>query len=461
MSISSLGVGSSILTQDVLDQLRAADEAGQVTPITLSIANENDKKNALEVIDASMKNLIDSINEIKTNSLFDERSTDVSGSAVSITADANSDIQDFTLSVNVLATKQIEESGQFSSEDELVGDGPGNINLNIDGEDFLIPYDATTTLKELKASINEIAGDKVDATIVNLNTGDSRLFISSANTGATQNITMSDLSGNLKNANGTPDTRLTSGMAVIQPAVDAELTFNGQAITRSSNSFDDLITGLDIDLKELGTSVVSVNQNRDNIMSKFDSFISHYNSAITELGKMTKASAENGQAGIFSGESTIKNMKRTIEGMLASIGGGVGSIINYGFDVDKDGKLTLDKTVMNDMIDDNAANVEAFFSGGTFVNADNSETEVDGAFTEFSEKVEEYTKYNATLDLFKTSINENISSLEDRKESATQRLDSRYDIMKKQWAAYDLMINRFNSASSMFTEMSNAQTSSY
>ena len=44
MGISSLGVGSSILTQDILDQLREADESGKITPITLSIANENDKK---------------------------------------------------------------------------------------------------------------------------------------------------------------------------------------------------------------------------------------------------------------------------------------------------------------------------------------------------------------------------------------------------------------------------------
>jgi len=146
-----------------------------------------------------------------------------------------------------------------------------------------------------------------------------------------------------------------------------------------------------------------------------------------------------------------------IQDMIGSIGGGVGSMSDFGFDVDKDGKLTLDKSVMNDKIDKSSSNVEAFFSGGTFIKADNTTVEVDGAFTELATKVEEYTKYNATLDLFKTAITDTISSLEDRKASATESLDTRYEIMKRQFAAYDSMISRFNSTSSMFSQMISAE----
>ncbi|RLA82611.1 MAG: flagellar hook protein, partial [Epsilonproteobacteria bacterium] len=170
MGISSLGAGSSILTQDVLDQLRAADDAGQIQPVTLNIANENDKKDALKLIDAKMDNLIDSINAIKSHSLFDERDVSVTGSSVTATAVANTDLVDFTLDVTTLATKQIEQSDAFTAadggENALVSDDAGKINLNIDGEDFEISYEADTTLKELKAMINEVAGEKVDATIL-------------------------------------------------------------------------------------------------------------------------------------------------------------------------------------------------------------------------------------------------------------------------------------------------------
>jgi len=451
MGISSLGVGSSILTQDVLDQLRDADEAGQITPIELSLANEGDKKDALGLIDANMTNLIDSINEIKSQSLYDERQTEVSGSSVEVTADANTDIQDFTLNVSVLATKQIEESGAFSSEDELIANGTGSIKLNIDGMDFTIDYDDTTTLKDLKNSINDIAGDKVDATIVQINSGEFRLFVSSADTGTTQDITMTDNSTQLK------DTRLTTELTAIQSGVDAEFTFNNQPIVRTSNNIDDLITGLEITLKEVGTSVVSVTQNRENILEKFDSFVEKYNAAIVELQKMTKSSLDSEERGIFSGESTIKGMMRSIENMVSNVGGSVGSLFDYGFDVDRDGKMTLDKDILETKLDEDSSNVEVFFAGGDFDNDDGTTTTVDGAFTEMSTIIEGYTNYNATLDQFKDSITDRISSLEDRKETATERLDAKYEILAKQFAAYDLMISKFNSASSMFVQMANAQ----
>ncbi len=453
MGISSLGVGSSILTQDVLDQLREADEAGQVKPITLNIANENDKKDALDIIEATMTNFIDSINAIKSQSLYDERQTEVSGTAVEVSADANTDIQDFTLSVITLATKEIVESGDFGAEDELIADTDGVMTLNVDGKDFDIPYTTTTTLKDLKALINGVAGEKVDATIVQINSGDFRLFISSVDTGSNQAISISD-NGGLTNA---ADKNLINDMSTIQDGINSEFKFNGQLISRESNKIDDLITGLDITLKETGTSVVSVSQNRENIMEKIDSFVTKYNSAITELNKMTKPSVESDTKGIFSAESTIKNMKRAIEDMFGNVGGGVGTMGNYGFDIDKDGKMSIDKSIFNDKLDDNPQNVEAFFSGGTFSNADGTTTEVDGVFAEMSATIEGYTKYNATLDLFATSINENITALEERKTNATERLDARYEIMKKKFAAYDLMISKFNSSSSMFSQMISAE----
>ncbi|MDO8453476.1 MAG: flagellar cap protein FliD N-terminal domain-containing protein, partial [Sulfurimonas sp.] len=182
MGISSLGVGSSILTQDVLDQLRKADDAKFVTPVTLGIASEGDKKSSLGIVSASMKNLIDSITEIKSQTLYDERKTAITGTSVAVTATANSDLQDFSLKVVNLATKQIEQSGSFASKTSTIATGAGNMNLNIDGTDYTIAYDATTTLDGFKKLINDVAGAKVDATVVQIASGDYRLFISSVGT---------------------------------------------------------------------------------------------------------------------------------------------------------------------------------------------------------------------------------------------------------------------------------------
>ena len=462
MAISSLGVGSSILTQDVLDQLRAADDAQRIRPITLSLANENDKKNSLELLDSTMTNFRDAINEMKSPLLYNERKSTVSGTSVEMSVSANSDIQDFILDVTQLATKRIEMSGTFSNVDgsydpkvDTIATGTGVLQFNITGAETIdIAVDDTTTLDDLKNAINDQAGDYAQATIVQTATGEFSLFISSVETGAGIDMSMSDGLGVLKG------TELTTGMNVIagSEGQGAEFTYNGQLITRDSNNIDDLISGYDITLKEIGTSEVKVEQNRDEIMKRIDSFVSKYNSIITELGKQTKASTDSSERGIFSAESSIKSMKRSIQDMFTSAGGGVASMHDFGFDVDRDGKMTVDKTIITEQLDNNPKNLESFFSGGDFTKTDNSVVPVNGVFSGFFDIVNEYAKTSGSLDLIKDSLTDAIKSLEDKKESATERLETKYEIMKKQFAAYDLIINRINSASSMFVQMANAQT---
>jgi len=460
MGISSLGVGSSILTQDVLDQLRKADEGQRIRPITFDLANENDKKSALKVLDANMTNFRDAINEMKTATLYDERKTTVSGTAVEVTASANSDVQDFTLDVTKLAAKQIDESGTFDSDTAKIANGDGAIEIAVGPEKFQIAYNADTTLKDLKKSINENTDGKLEATIVQTKTGEYKLFISSTETGKGKDISITDNA----DADGDGDgdganlktTALTDDLSQIQPGADAEFKFNGQPLTRASNEFDDLISGYNIKFKEVGFSEVKVEQDRDEIMKRMDSFVNKYNEIITELEKQTKSSTDSSERGIFSGNSTIKNMRGVIRDMISSVSGGVGTMQDYGFEIDREGKMSLDKSVVNKKLDDDPKNVEAFFSGGDFTTTSGT-VQLNGAFSSFYDAVNTFTKANGNLDLVKDNINESISSLEDRKESATERLDAKYAIMKKQYAAYDLMISKMNSASNMFSQMVNAQ----
>jgi flagellar hook-associated protein 2 len=451
MAISSLGLGSGVLTQDVLDQLRQADEAARVTPIDMELALVKDEQGAFSVLDAKMTNLIDSIDALKTPLLYDERTATVTGTSVDVTASANSDLQEFTLNVTQLATKQIEESGSFAATTDTIASAVGSLNLNIDGIDFTINYDSTTTLDDLKRSINDIAGTKVNATIVQVASGDYRLFLNSVGTGSNQNITITDNSGNLSG------TQLTSGLTALQTGVDATFEFNGQAITRSSNEITDLVTGYDITLKELGSSNVKVEQNRDAILEKIDSFVEKYNDAMSELGRLTANSTNADERGIFAGNSTIRSMQLNIRNAMDTIGGGVGNIYEYGFDIDKSGKMTFDRSVFNTALDANATNVETFFTGGNFDNGNGTTTAVSGIFNELSTQVGSYTNYDQILDQFKNSLTQRNSELEDRRATAIERLDNKYATLQKQWAAYDAMIARLNSSANAFIDMINTQ----
>ncbi|SFV50957.1 Flagellar hook-associated protein FliD [hydrothermal vent metagenome] len=466
MGISSVGVGSGILTQDVLDQLRAADDSQRVRPITLNLANENDKQDSLKVIDATMTNFRDAINELQTATAFDERKTTVTGTSVTMTASNNSDLQDFTLNVTQLATKRIEQSGTFQNAGypadptlkydpkvDTIATGAGTLQFNVTGmaTPIDIEIDATTTLDDLKKAINLQAGDYGQATIVQTADGQFNLFISSTETGASKDISITDSGAVLKG------TELTTGMDAIVGAEgqDSAFEFNGQAITRTTNNIDDLITGYDITLEEVGFSSVKVEQDRESIESKVDSFVEKYNSIITELGKQTLASTDSETRGIFSGDSSIKSMKRAIEDMIYTVSGNGGTMADYGFDVDRDGKMSIDKAIFNTKLDENPNNVEAFFRGGDFQTDSTTTVTITGAFSGFYDIVNGYSKTNGGLDLIKDSISQTITALEERKISATERLDAKYEIMKKQFTAYNALINSFNSASDVFTQLAN------
>jgi len=464
MGISSLGVGSSVLTQDVIDQLKAADESQFVTPFTTKISNEKSKSGNLDIVNALMDNLSETTSSIADFGLFNTRTTNVTGSAVDVTANDGSDIQDFSITVNHLATKEIEQSGSFASATTSIATGNGQLKLSVGSKDFSIDYTATTTLEDLKDQINSDAGDTVQASIVQVGTDDFRLFLTAANTGTDQAISITDVVGAGEHLTEQlkADTDTTDGYTNVQTAKDASFNYNGLDITRTSNTVSDLLSGVTITLKEgtdanPSTSNVSVKQDVSGIEGKLDSFVEKYNSAISQLSTMTKSSKDESSRGVFSSDSTIKAMKTTVLNMLSTVGEGAGRLEDYGFSSNRDGTITLDHEKFEEQLKANPENTQAFFSGGTFT-TDGTSKELTGAFDEIKSTLDRYTKYNATLDQLKTSYTTRISSLTDQQQLATDRLTAKYAIMAKRFAAYDAIINKINSASDMFVSLANAQT---
>ncbi|HEX5622847.1 MAG TPA: flagellar filament capping protein FliD, partial [Sulfuricurvum sp.] len=273
-TISSLGVGSGILTQDVLDQLRKVDEANFITPLQTKINIAANQFKAMGQIGTWMSDLATAAYDLQSYSLYTERSASVTGSGVSVTVAANTDIQSFSVEVVSLAKKTIMESGSFANTTDPIASGSGSMNLNVGGTNYTINYDATTTLESLKNTINSVAGDKAGASIVQLATGDFRLFLSSKETGLSQTMALTDTTGLLSG------TQLTTGMSTIQAGTDATFKFNGQTATRSSNVISDLVTGATITLQtEGGTANVDITQNRDVILEKINAFVEKYNTA--------------------------------------------------------------------------------------------------------------------------------------------------------------------------------------
>lgn len=194
-ALSSLGIGSGVLTSSVIDQLKSNDTALIITPIDNKITTNTNKQQSMSLLGSLATSLTGSVSSLESSSLYQKRTVSGSNSAVSVTADTGVAVQNFSISNTKLATTNVSQSGSFTSSANTIASGSGQFNLNVNGTDYKIAYDGTTTYDDLKTKINDIAGADVSASI--LQTGDTSysLILNSKNTGKAQQISLTDLSG--------------------------------------------------------------------------------------------------------------------------------------------------------------------------------------------------------------------------------------------------------------------------
>jgi len=197
--VSSLGIGSSgVLSADVIDKLKANDHNLTVKPIEKKQDLNAQKVKSLDLLTSLSSTLETSASNLKDSSMYQKRTVTGTNSGVEVTASDGVGIQDFTIADVKLAKKDVLQSGSFSSPTtSKVATDSGTLNLHIDGTDYKIDYDDSMSYEDLKNKINDVAGDGVNASILQTSDDAYSLIITSDDTGKDQEIALTDLDGNL------------------------------------------------------------------------------------------------------------------------------------------------------------------------------------------------------------------------------------------------------------------------
>lgn len=443
-SISSLGIGSGVLTSDVIDQLREADDARIITPLDNKLELQDKKDEAFKLLDTLLTSFKSSVSSLSLGAVYQNRTVDITGGDLEVTAEAGSDIEAFSLETTKLAQQNIKQSAAFTSRTESVADSDGTMHLSIGTTDpvtFDIAYTSGATLEELAEAINEEAGSKVTASIIQTGDEEYSLILRSDETGAEQNISISD----------TPDSGAglvdaisdTASYTDVLEAQDAEFIYNGIEITRSSNSISDLINGVTLNLKTEGEIAnVDIKQDQTAITTEMSLLVESYNTLITNIHDMTLSDQETGATGVFNGEGFIRTVSREINTIMTSVNGDNDSLVNYGIDIDRDGVMSFDASVLESKINTDSDAVELFFTGGFDSESELTKT---GVFETLNDKLNEFTKFNGLIDGFETNMERQRESLTEQRTRQIDLLDTRYEIMAKQFVAYDAIISKLTS----------------
>ncbi len=264
--------------------------------------------------------------------------------------------------VNALeGTEVIEITGTDHSGNPIT-----QVNLNITND---------TKLTHLISEINDAFDGIAKATLEN-----GQIILTDSTSGA------SSLSINLNyNANGSAATLTLPTMAVsaeggaitadltdfaeadfteTQSAQDSEIRVDGYPpgawISRSSNTIDDVITGVALhlhDTTDAGGEEITLTRNIDAVKSKLTSMVDAYNLAMVYIQEKTDYNSTLKTAGVLMGDyivSTIKSQLTTP--LISQTSGFIQDIDSFltpghiGLELDKDGVLSLDTNIFDEAI---------------------------------------------------------------------------------------------------------------
>ena len=443
--VSSLGIGSGVLTADVLDQLRKADESVLIKPLQTKIDSNQQKQDAYSLLTSLMTTFKASASALSYDTLFESKTVTMSGEGnAEVSIDDGVNVEPFTLETKALAKKDITKLGAVVDRDTTkIANSSGMLTIGQGEESFEIAYNATMTLQDLAQAITDAGGDKFSASILQTAEGAFNLVISSKETGAAQALTITDTSGNLSGALfAAKDEANPNGFEKVQISSDASFKYNGILISRPTNSFSDLMSGVNITLGNKIDEISNVNITLDKtpIVDEMQLLVDSYNELVSNLKDMTLSDTETNKEGVFSNDSFVKSLSRELSSMMTQFQGG-DSLISFGIDLSQDGRMSFKASALEAKIDADPDAVKRFFTGETDEDGNFS----GGIFTQINETLDNYTGGRGLLSNYASALDTESKKFADNLESTTKNLDERYAAMASRFAAYDAMIARINS----------------
>ncbi|MBU2955197.1 flagellar filament capping protein FliD [Marinobacter sp. F3R08] len=327
-SISSLGIGSGVLTSDLVDQLVEAERA----PTDTRLAQKTEEAEALISAYGSLRSAVTELRLPMQMLSSQENLTAFSASSsnqdIGVTVDsATASRGTYSVEVTSLASAQALASRDVFADRDSTSVGQGTLTLSVGSKttDIVID-DSNDTLQGLANAIND-ADAGVSAGVID--TGNGFQLVFSADESGTANAVSISVSGD---SEGTETDNLglsrfafntgmdtDSGLQETIAATDAVMSINGVEITRSSNSFENVIDGLSFDIAETGSSVIKVEQDYESVADRVQGFVDQFNALQTTIDSLAGYNADAGVGGLLTGDSTVRSIQNQLREVLTRV----------------------------------------------------------------------------------------------------------------------------------------------
>jgi flagellar hook-associated protein 2 len=222
--------------------------------------------------------------------------------------------------------------------------------------------------------VSAINTAKLGVTAQLINTGNGHQIVLTGETGVANSFSMSTTGTNPSD----PVSTITFSQS-LQTATDASLKVNGLTVTRSTNTVNDVIDGVTLELfaktavnADNTALAARLDLNRDTagIKDNIKGLVTAYNDfeeTLKILGDRGSEVEEFG--GVLAGESLLQSVRSQVRAMITNNSSTPGTTIkaarDVGLSIDRFGKLTLDEAKLDAALQNNFAQVSTMFTADT------------------------------------------------------------------------------------------------
>lgn len=360
-SDSGTGIDYSLLIEAKVNaRLTKADRIDtKITANEAKITAYTDLQDKLQAVNDAIDGLRNrSVSTGASSNLFGQRTAYVGDDDVfSATVDDDTEVGTYSVVVQQLATKHKIAADAVGSKTDALGYS-GSFTLQAaDGSAVTISVESDDSLTDLRDAIN--AGKStsgVTASIVQVSDSSYQLILTANNTG--EEISLTDGGDGVLSSLGLTgsDGAIKNELVAVQ---DAIVEIDGVTITRSSNTIDDAIEGVTLNLYSANpdTAVsMEVSTDLSSIKSAITSFVDAYNEyrdfVLTQQATTSDGTA-SGDATLFS-DSLLRQIVRSVNSALntsiTTDDGTVLSMASLGITFNSSNELELDEDTLNSIL---------------------------------------------------------------------------------------------------------------
>jgi flagellar hook-associated protein 2 len=445
MADGILGLGSSgsvDLSSELITKLKTAESTSILDPIKTEQEDTQTEIDALSKIQTMVLELLDLVDDFdlftSDTNIFDEVSATTTGSSVSFDATDTSNMEEGTVSIEVtqLAQKDVYQSNTIS--DTTATMDLGTISITIDDTTYDFSTDGKT-YEELVSEMNKNSGLEVSLEQV----GDTnyRMVIKSLESGSDNGLTITQTDIDL----GLEDT--DNHVLIAQNLL---ATIDGIDYEKSSNKVT-LESGLIIKAVSEGTSTITIEKDNASVVEGIVSIADKYNNLVDLVNSYILGDED--ENAVISDSSTLKTMMSEIKGVLFDSYGleDEENLFKYGISFDSDGYMQVDETELTEALTDNYDDIKELFTGYA---------EKEGIGTRLKTYLDSLDGIDGLLTAYDDKLDGRLETLKDEYQTASDKLDEKYEQMSTQFAAYTVLItqmeNSFASLKSIIDDTSSS-----